>query len=126
MARAVTDSIGFQVGDVVSAIAAQTPAPLGNLFADGGPSRNSFLMQCVADTLDHPLVQCDAPEVSALGTAYLAGLTLGVWPDLGAIAALPRSEAKLSPRPSDAKARLAVWRDAVRRSTLPRLHDMDE
>ena len=42
-----------------------------------------FLMQCVADMLDHPLIQCDAPEASALGAAYLAGLTLGsgpTWP----------------------------------------------
>lgn len=123
MARAVTDSIPFQVNDVFAAITAQTPAPLGRLFADGGPSRNTFLMQCVADTLNHPLIQCDAPEASALGAAYLAGLTLGIWQDLDAIAALPRSETLLPPRPSDAAARIAVWRDAVRRSTLPAKSD---
>lgn len=124
IARAVTDSIAFQVHDVFAAIVGQTPAPLGRLFADGGPSRNTFLMQCVADTLNHPLIQCDAPEASALGAAYLAGLTLGIWPDPDAIAALRRSETLLAPRASDAATRLAVWRDAVRRSTLPTLHDM--
>ena len=118
MARSVTDSIAFQVHDVVAAMSAQSPAPLGNLFADGGPSRNDFLMQCVADVLGHPLIQCDAPEASALGAAYLAGLSLGVWPDLDAIAGLPRGRNTLAPGPSDREARLAIWRDAIKRSTL--------
>lgn len=119
MARAVTDSMAFQVHDVFRAIAAQSPVPLGALYADGGPSRSAFLMQGVADTLNHPVTQCDAPEASALGAAYLAGLSLGVWPDLAAIAALPRASHRLAPRASDAAHRLRVWHDAVRRSTLP-------
>ncbi len=119
MARAVTDSMAFQVHDVFAAMSAQSPAPLGRLYADGGPSRNTFLMQCVADMLDHPLIQCDAPEASALGAAYLAGLTLGVWPDLAAIAALPRPGNLLPPRDGDRARRLAVWQDAINRSTLP-------
>lgn len=126
MARAVTDSIAFQVHDVFAVIAAQSPAPFGRLFADGGPSRNTFLMQCVADTLNHPLIQCEAPEASALGAAYLAGLTLGVWPSLDSISALPRPETLLTPRQSDSATRLTVWRDAVGRSTLQPLRDTDE
>jgi glycerol kinase len=118
MARAVTDSIAFQVHDVFKAMSAQSPAPLGRLYADGGPSQNTFLMQCVADTLDHAVIQCDAPEASALGAAYLAGLSLGVWPDLAAIAALPRAANPIAPRLSDATQRLVVWRDAICRSTL--------
>lgn len=119
MARAVTDSLAFQVHDVFRAITAQSSVPLGALYADGGPSRSTFLMQGVADVLYHPVTQCDAPEASALGAAYLAGLSLGVWPDLAAIAALPRASTRLTPRASDAKDRLRVWHDAVRRSTLP-------
>lgn len=126
MARAVTDSIAFQVHDVLEAMTAQSPARLRRLYADGGPSRNTFLMQCVADTLQHPLIQCDAPEASALGAAYLAGLTLGIWPDLDTVSALPRPVSVMTPRPSDAAARIAVWQDAVRRSTLPPLGVKDE
>ncbi len=119
MARAVTDSLAFQVHDVFAVMSAQSPAPLGKLYADGGPSKNTFLMQCVADTLNHPVIQCDAPEVSALGAAYLAGLSLGVWPDLAAIAALPRGHRVLPPLGRDRAARLAAWEDAIKRSTLP-------
>jgi glycerol kinase len=119
MARAVTDSIAFQAHDVFAVMTAQSPAPLGRLYADGGPSRNRFLMQCVADTLNHPVIQCDAPEASALGAAYLAGLALGIWPDPDAIAALPRAGQEIAPKAGDAARRLAVWQDAIRRSTLP-------
>lgn len=117
MARAVTDSMAFQVHDVFAAMTAQSPTPLGRLYADGGPSQNRFLMQCVADMLNHPLIQCDAPEASALGAAYLAGLTLGVWPDLAAISALPRPGDRIAPQASDAADRLGVWQDAIYRST---------
>jgi glycerol kinase len=119
MARAVTDSMALQVHDVFAAMSAQSPAPLGRLYADGGPSRNTFLMQCVADILDHPVIQCDAPEASALGAAYLAGLTLGLWPDLDAIAALPRPANPILPRPGDRADRLSIWRDALARATCP-------
>ncbi|MDX1098489.1 glycerol kinase [Sinorhizobium medicae] len=119
MARAVTDSMAFQVHDVFKAMSAQSPTPLGRLYADGGPSKNTFLMQCVADTLNHVITQCDAPEASALGAAYLAGLSLGVWPDLAAVASLPRAGKPVLPRPCDAADRLMVWQDAIYRSTVP-------
>lgn len=126
MARAVTDSMAFQVHDVFKAMSAQSPTPLGRLYADGGPSENTFLMQCVADTLNHAIIQCDAPEASALGAAYLCGLSLGVWPDLAAIAALPRAANAIAPRASDAADRLRVWQDAIYRSTVPGPSTMSE
>lgn len=126
MARAVTDSMAFQVYDVFTAMSSISPSPLGNLYADGGPSKNSFLMQCVADTLNHAIIQSDAPEASALGAAYLAGLSLGVWADLDAVAALPRPHATLEPRVSDAQQRLRVWKDAIYRSTISPTEAMSE
>ncbi|WP_085028613.1 FGGY family carbohydrate kinase [Ensifer aridi] len=126
MARAVTDSMAFQVHDVFKVMSAQSPTPLGRLYADGGPSKNTFLMQCVADTLSHAVTQCDAPEASALGAAYLAGLSLGVWADLAAIAALPRACNPIAPRVPDATDRLQVWQDAIYRSTVPGPSTMSE
>ncbi len=126
LARAVTDSLAFQVHDVVAAMSSQSPVPLGRLYADGGPSRNDFLMQSVADILGHDLIQCDAAEASALGAAYLAGLSLGIWPDLQAIANLPRTGKLVSPQALDAPDRLRVWQDAISRSTLPALSIKNE
>jgi glycerol kinase len=119
MARAVTDSIAFQVHDVFAAMRAQSPSGFGRLFVDGGPSQNRFLMQCVADMLEHPVIQRDAPEASALGAAYLAGLALGFWSDLTAIAALASQGNTIAPANSESRQRLGIWRDAIARSTLP-------
>lgn len=126
MARSVTDSIAFQVHDVFKAMASQSQTPMGRLYVDGGPSQNDFLMQCVADVLDRPIIQCDAPEASALGAAYLAGLSLGVWPDLAAISALPRNSNTITPRSSDVTDRLHVWQDAIYRSTVSVPSSMSE
>ncbi|THV23332.1 FGGY family carbohydrate kinase [Peteryoungia ipomoeae] len=126
MARAVTDSIAFQVHDVFKAMASQSPAPLGRLFVDGGPSKNAFLMQCVADMLAHPVIQCEAAEASALGAAYLAGLTLGLWADLDAVRMLPRKTEVLAPKPTDTTERISTWQDAIFRSTVSMTSSMGE
>ena len=117
MARAVTDSIAFQVNDVVSAMQSQSEGVIGDLYVDGGPSQNRFLMQCVADLLGHAVIQCKAPEASALGAAYLAGLSIGMWPDLDAISGLPRETQTIPPEANDGRERQKTWIDAVARST---------
>jgi glycerol kinase len=117
MARAVTDSIAFQVHDVVSAMQSQSDGVIGALYVDGGPSQNRFLMQCVADMLRHAVIQCEATEASALGAAYLAGLSLGIWPDLATIAGLPRETKTIQPEGAGGAERLKAWNDALARST---------
>lgn len=118
MARAVTDSIGFQVRDVFAAMQSQAQTDFGALYVDGGPSQNRFLMQTVADALAHPVIQCEAPEVSALGAAHLAGLSLGMWPDVNAISALARTTSRIEPAASSGPESILTWNDAIARSTF--------
>ncbi|MGM4913094.1 FGGY family carbohydrate kinase [Rhizobium sp. 768_B6_N1_8] len=117
MARSVTDSIGCQVHDVIAAMRAQSGGQLGALYVDGGPSQNRFLMQCVSNLIEHAVIQCQAPEASALGAAYLAGLSLGLWKDLDVIEALPRSTEVIRPEEIDRIGLLNTWNDALARST---------
>ncbi|MGO4441210.1 FGGY-family carbohydrate kinase [Rhizobium sp. RAF56] len=117
MARSVTDSIALQVYDVIAAMRAQSGGELGALYVDGGPSRNRFLMQCVSNLVQHAVIQCEAPEASALGAAYLAGLSLGLWSDLSVIQGLPRSTQVIAPEAVDRKVLLNTWHDALFRST---------
>ncbi len=126
MARAVTDSIAFQVHDVIAVMKAQSASELGALYVDGGPSQNTWLMQRVADVVDHAVIQSDAPEASALGAAYLAGLSLGLWKDLDEIAALPRSTQVINPQPLETAALLETWNDALGRSTWRTAHARGE
>jgi glycerol kinase len=117
MARSVTDSIACQVHDVIAAMRAQSGGQLGALYVDGGPSQNRFLMQCVSNLIEHAVIQCQAPEASALGAAYLAGLSLGLWSDLDVIGALPRSTKVILPEEIDRIGLLNTWNDALARST---------
>jgi glycerol kinase len=77
LARAALEAIAFQVADVLSAMEADIGTPMAQLRADGGASRNAFLMQFQADIIARPVVTASAPEVSALGAAALAFSGLG-------------------------------------------------
>ncbi|MDY8108739.1 FGGY-family carbohydrate kinase [Fulvimarina sp. 2208YS6-2-32] len=114
IARAAAESMGYQVLDVLD-IMEPASESFGRLFVDGGPSRNRELMQIVADILNHPVTPCRNSEASALGAAYLAGLSTGFWADLDAISSLPRHDPDLVPAmaPTVREARVQRWRKAV-------------
>lgn len=119
LCRAAAESMALQVEDVFS-IMSQGDLRMGNLYVDGGPSRNRFLMQLVADYIDHPVTPCRNPEASALGAAHLAGLAVRFWPDMDALAGLSSHEAEIVPDapPGAREAGLDAWRKAVARTKL--------
>ncbi|AUH33016.1 FGGY family carbohydrate kinase [Paracoccus tegillarcae] len=118
IARASADSMALQV-QAVFAIMAEAAGGIGRLSVDGGPSRNRFLMQLVADYLNHPVTPCRNAEASALGAAYLAGLKTGFWADLDALTALISRDAHITPQmqPETRIAALESWRMAIARTT---------
>ena len=77
--RAAQESIAYQVADLVGAMERDTGLPLRQLRADGGASRDGFLMQFQADILDREVYRPAIRETTALGAACLAGLATGVW-----------------------------------------------
>ena len=120
IARAAAQSIALQVQDVF-AIMAEAAGGIGRLSVDGGPSQNAFLMQMVADALDHPVTPCLNAEASAIGAAQLAGLATGLWPDLDAVARLARHGDTIAPAqdPALRNSELEVWRKAIDRVLAP-------
>jgi glycerol kinase len=117
VARATIDSIAYQVRDVFDAMREDGASP-AVLLADGGASRNAELMQFQSDILGCPVVRSDFAELSARGAAWLAGLAVGVWPSVDALAALPRPMTRFEPRMSASERdhRYAGWHDAVARA----------
>lgn len=77
--RAAQESIAYQVADLAAAMEADTGLRLRSLKADGGASRDNFLMQFQADMLGCQVRRPAIRETTALGVAYLAGLASGVW-----------------------------------------------
>ncbi len=85
IARAALESIAYQVCDLVSAMEKDAGINIARLNVDGGASKNDFLLQFQSDILNRPAVRPEAIETTALGAAYLAGLTAGFWESLDEI-----------------------------------------
>jgi glycerol kinase len=118
LARAAVESIAFQIHDVSAAMEADSGERLPRLLADGGASRNDHLMQLQADLLDREVQRSASADLSALGAAYLAGLTVGMWSSLDEIEALPRPRDRFEPRMEAGRREqmLTEWRAAVERT----------
>ena len=79
LARAVVEAMAYQTRDVVDAMAAASGQTIAELRVDGGASAMDLLLQVQADQLGVPVARPVVQETTALGAAYLAGLTEGVW-----------------------------------------------
>ncbi|HEV7477214.1 MAG TPA: FGGY-family carbohydrate kinase, partial [Burkholderiales bacterium] len=118
LARAALEAIAFQSADVLEAMQQDAASPLTELRVDGGAAANDLLMQFQADLLGVPVVRPKILETTALGAAYLAGLTTRLWKSREELAAQWQAERRFEPRMErkDAEARMLRWRDAVSRS----------
>ncbi|WP_414832017.1 glycerol kinase GlpK [Afifella sp. YEN Y35] len=119
LARAALESVCFQTADLVSAMqgdwqGADNPV----LRVDGGMVASDWTMQRLADLLDAPVDRPVVLETTALGAAWLAGRQAGVWPQEEEFAKAWRPERRFTPQISEdvRTAKLAGWRDAVRRT----------
>lgn len=118
--RAALESIAYQIKDLISLMEEQAGIPLRELRVDGGPTRNRFLMQFQADILNRPVVRSDIEEVSALGSAFLAGLATGFWKNLEEIQSLRETGKLFIPEMENEKIQKLYegWKKAVDRARL--------
>lgn len=117
IARAVIDSMVFQTKDVIDAMTATNGLTLSELRVDGGAAMMSSMLQMQADAIGVPVLRPVAPESTAMGAAYLAGLAEGVWSDIDEINSLWQvdvaCEPQFNPRLSEQHEQ---WLQAVQRS----------
>lgn len=77
--RAALESIAYQIKDLVDVMACATGGSLKEIAADGGPTKNRFLMQFQADLLGTPVVCTEVDDASALGAVVMNGFARGLW-----------------------------------------------
>ncbi len=82
LVRATLEAIAYQVKNVFDAMQSLLKKPIQLLRADGGMTKNDFLMQFQSDILGISLEIPQIAESTALGAAFLAGLHAGVWSSL--------------------------------------------
>ena len=118
IARAALESIAFQSAELLEAMQKDSAQSLMELRVDGGAAANDLLMQFQADLLGVPVVRPKVLETTALGAAYLAGLTVDLWKSRDELAAHWKADRRFEPRmnASERQQRMSRWREAVGRS----------
>src|SRR5512133_2980970 len=125
IARAALESIAFQSAALLQAMSRDAVqaggAAVAEVRVDGGACVNDLLMQFQADLLGIPVVRPAVIETTALGAAYLAGLTTGVYRSTNELSELWQAERRFAPSasPHHAADLMARWEHAVRQTVLP-------
>ena len=118
LARAALESIAFQTMDVINTMAKDSGINLTELRVDGGAVSNNLLMQIQADAIRKKVIRPRITETTALGAAYLAGLSTGYWKSIDDLKHQWQAERIFEPEinPDDLNEVIANWNKALDRS----------
>jgi glycerol kinase len=114
--RAALESVCYQTRDLLGAMAQDAVSPT-ELRVDGGMVVNNWVTQFLADVLQIPVVRPETVETTALGAAFLAGLSAGVYGSLDEISKLWQVDRRFKPKLKKPRADqlYAGWQKAVKR-----------
>ena len=77
--KAALDCIAYQITDIVRIMQQASGIEIAEIRVDGGPTKNGYLMQFQSDMLGIPVRIPETEELSGIGAAYAAGLSLGIY-----------------------------------------------
>ena len=118
LVRATLESLCYQTYDVLDAMHKDSNIDISMLRVDGGASGNNFIMQFQSDIINVPVIRPVCTESTALGAAYLAGLSSGFWTDLKEIEGLKKIDKVFNPTMTDEERnnKIKGWKKAVKYS----------
>lgn len=79
LVRAGVECIAYQIADVINSMCEDTKIKVTELYVDGGPTKNRYLMQFQSDILGRNVRVSKLEELSGIGVAYMAGISIGLW-----------------------------------------------
>lgn len=110
--RAGIECIAYQITDIIRAMEEDAGIKVGELRVDGGPTKNKYLMQFQSDILNAAVQIPDAEELSGIGVAYVAGISLGIWTDT-IFQKTKRNKYAPSMKEEDRSSKYQGWKQAV-------------
>lgn len=116
--RAVLESTAFQVYDIFKAIEKDSNIVMKVLKADGGLTNSKPLMEFQANILNIPVIRPEIVETTALGAAYAAGISIGVFESFDSLIEKWKEETRWEPS-MDSKIRenkILFWKKAVEKT----------
>jgi glycerol kinase len=120
LARAALEAVAYQSFDLADAMAKDGATRSSAVRIDGGMAANAWLCQFLADILQVPVERPENLETTALGAAFLAGLSTGVWDGLDALSATWKRRDCFEPRmDGERRGRLIEgWHAAVAKALI--------
>jgi glycerol kinase len=116
IARAVVEALAFQVRAMTDAFA-EAGVTLRELRADGGAAAMDLLLNLQATNSRLVVRRSRSLEATAQGAALMAGLEVGLWPNLEALSQLWSSTATFEPQdPTFVDLFYGAWIDATTRA----------
>lgn len=117
VARALLEAVAYQSDELVGTMRADSGIGAASIRVDGGMAQNDWLCQFLADILASPISRPANVEATALGAAFLAGTSAGIWPSLAQTpTAVHGADFKPALEPVERERLLDGWRDAVSRA----------
>lgn len=118
IARATLEGIAYQVVDLATAMERDSGHRITTLRVDGGAAASDLLMQIQADLLGVRVERPRNVETTAIGAAMMAGLGAGVWRDVEELTEVRAVDREFHPMTTarDRRAKMKIWKKAVRRA----------
>ncbi len=116
--RATIESMAYQTADVINLMESSTSMKIDKLSVDGGATSNNLLLSFQSDILGVKIERPECIETTALGAAYLAGLSIGVYNSFDEIKQNRKTAKIYEPSKDEAwrEEKISIWRKAVNRS----------
>ncbi len=118
MCRAVLESIALESYDLFTLMENETGIRIDELRVDGGASKSRFLMQYQSDLLNKKVCRPHCLETTALGSAMMAGLAVGIWDSIDELTSIWRCDSEYQPDMDESirQADVDRWHKAVGKS----------
>ncbi|MBQ0070683.1 MAG: glycerol kinase GlpK, partial [Spirochaetales bacterium] len=116
--RAVLEATAFQAYDIFTAMEGDSGVTISSLKVDGGMTNSWPLMAFQSDILAKPVIRPVIVETTALGAAYAAGLTVGVWSGIESLRSYWKEQTRWTPTMDDKERekKVGFWKKAVSRT----------
>ncbi|HOP95513.1 MAG TPA: glycerol kinase GlpK [Dictyoglomaceae bacterium] len=117
--RAGIESIAYQIRDVLDVFMEHSKTEIKEIRADGGATKNKFLMQFQSDITGINILCSSFEDMSAFGSFLMGGLGFGVWKDYDEISLLVNEKLSLTYAPKmsldERERKYKEWKEAVKR-----------
>lgn len=117
IARAALEAIAIRSMEIIVEMQKDSGIQFTNLKVDGGACKNNLLMQIQANLLNTKVIRPKTTETTALGIAFMAGLSCGFWKNKDTIKKLWEEEKTFDPVTSDKNSALiALWNSRIQKN----------